>query len=483
MSADIIARGLAAAQARSANTQVLQRAIRTNAFFPQPLWRCPANDVATITVPAASAASTIAGTNYVSFSDASRIKWLAGAANKDGNGNFFARGTWYVGGRTTNYASFEIEFVGSKFEFILTSSAIDGVSQPNLRVLVGDRIAGTAAVPADGGARHIAVQFPAAAARRVRIEVAGGAFYAMKFAALSEVSPVKRNYPLVTVIGDSFGEGTGTIPYDGEAISAIRAIGCNCALAAVGGTGILNPGAGGKVNWQDANRLSDLALNGFTDQISGSAPNPAMAVIMMSVNDNAMGSANWGGAATYQAAVAKGLFALIDHWQTQRPGKPLVVFGPTWPNENPTLDIFRIRDAGQEVCHGTPNVWFIDRLGPGPALRKGTLSSTATTGTLTNASKIISALGSVSGVGIGSAVIGSGIPAGARVASIDSASQITLDVNAAAGGAGVALLFRNDAAALYTTTSDSTHPSASGHNHDALWMARQLHHLIFTQFA
>lgn len=483
MSADIIARGLAAALASSANTQSLQRAVRSNGFFPQPIWRCPPNDVATITVTAAGAASTIAGANYVSYSDTNRIKWLAGAVNKDGNGNFFSRGAWYVGGRTTNYASFEIEFTGSKFEFILTASAIDGASQPNLRVLVGDRIAGTASVPADGGARHIAVQFPAAAARRVRIEAAGGVYYAMKFASLAEISPITRNYPLVTVIGDSFAEGTGALPYDGEAVSAIRAIGCNCALAAVGGTGILNPGAGGKVNWQDPNRLSDLALNGFTDQASGTAPKPAMGVVMMSINDNAMGSANWGGAPTYQAAVAKGLYALVDHWQSQRPGKPLVVFGPTWPNENPTLDIFRMRDAGQEVCQSSTNVWFIDRLGPGPALRKGASSSTATTGTLTNGSKIITALGSTSGVAIGSAVVGTGIPIGARVATIDSASQVTLDLNAVAGGAGTALSFRNDATALYTTTSDTTHPSQSGHNHDALWMARQLRELIFTHFA
>ena len=169
--------------------------------------------------------------------------------------------------------------------------------------------------------------------------------------------------------------------------------------------------------------------------------------------------------------------------QAQRPGKPLVVFGPTWPNENPPLDIYRMRDAGQEVCQSLPNVWFVDRLGAGPMLRKGTLSSTATTGTLTNASKIITALASTSGVGVGSMVLGTGIPVGARVASVDSATQVTLDVNATAGGAGIALIFRNDPAAMYTVTGDTTHPNQFGHNLDALWLARQLRELILTQLA
>lgn len=482
MSADIVARGLAAAQSRSANTQALIKALRTNGFFPQPSWRVATNDIATITVPAGGAASTIPGYTFVGVTDRSKISWLSGAANKDAQNTYFSRGAWYGASRTTNYSSYEFTHTGTKFESYILCTVIDGTA-PNFRVLVNDRIAGSATVPADGAFRPIAVQFPASGTRRIRIEMSGGRHGGVLVAAGSEISAVSRSYPLVSVIGDSFVEGTGAWPYDGEAISAIRAIGCNCALGAVGGTGILNPSTGGKVNWQDANRLSDLALNGFTDQITNAAPDPAMAVIMMSINDNAMASTTWGTATTYQSAIAKGLFTMVDHWQSQRPGKPLVVFGPTWSNESPPLDIFRMRDAGQEVCAGVPNVWFIDRLGAGPMLRKGTLSSTATTGTLTNASKIITALGSTSGVGVGSMVLGTGVPIGARVASVDSASQVTLDVNATAGGAGVALTFRNDQAGMYTVTTDTTHPNQFGHNLDALWMARQLRELILTQFA
>ena len=482
MSADIIARGMAAAQSRSANTQALIKALRTQAIFPQPAWRTLAGDVASITVPAGGAASTFAGGTFTGVTDRSKVSWLSGAADKDANITYASRGAWYGASRQTNYSSYEFIHTGTRFESYVLCSVIDATA-PNFRVLVGDKVAGTAAVPADGAFRPLLVVFPTSGTRRIRIELSGGRHGGILTQNANEIGTVSRSYPLVTVIGDSFGEGTGAWPYDGEAVSAIRAIGCNCALGAVGGTGILNPATGGKVNWQDANRLSDLALNGFTDQITNAAPSPALGVIMMSINDNGMQSANWNGAATYQAAIAKGLFAMVDHWQVQRPGKPLVVFGPTWPTEAPPLDIYRMRDAGQEVCAGLSNVWFIDRLGAGPVLRKGTISSTVTTGTLTNASKIITALASTSGVVVGSMVLGTGIPVGARVASVDSATQVTIDVNATAGGAGIALTFRNDPAGMYTVTTDSTHPNQFGHNLDAMWMARQLRELILTQFA
>ena len=482
MSADIVARGLAAAAARSPNTQALIKALRTNGFFPQPSWRAATNDVPTITIPAGGAASSIAGAVTVAIADRSKVSWLAGTADKDANITYFSRGAWYGASRSTGYSSYEFTHIGTKFECYILCSAID-TSTPNFRVLVNDKIAATATIPTDSAFRPVLVQFPVAGTRRIRIEMAGGRHGGIFVANANEVANVTRSYPLVTVIGDSFAEGTGAWAVDGEAISAIRAIGCNCALGAVGGTGILNPGTGGKVNWQDANRLSDLALNGFTDQITNSVPNPALGVIMMSINDNGIGSANWGTATSYQAAVAKGLYAMVDHWQTQRPGKPLVVFGPTWPNENPVMDIYRIRDAGQEVCHSTSNVWFVDRLSPGTTLRKGTISSTVTTGTVTNASKIITALATSGGITVGSMVVGNGIPVGARIVSIDSATQVTLDVNCTATGAGTALNFRNDQSAMYTVTFDSTHPSQFGHNHDALWMARQLRELILTHFA
>lgn len=482
MSADFVARGLAAAGARSANTQALIKALRTNGFFPQPSWRVAANDVPSITIPAGGAPSSIAGAVPIGIADRSKISWLAGTADKDVNQTYFSRGAWYGTSRSTQYSSYEFTHTGTKFEAYILCSAID-TSTPNFRVLVNDKIAATAAIPTDSAFRPVLAQFPASGTRRIRIEMSGGRHGGIFVASASEVANVTRSYPLVTVIGDSFAEGTGSWAVDGEAISAIRAIGCNCALGAVGGTGILNASTGGRVNWQDPNRLSDLALNGFTDQITGAAPGPVMGVIMMSIADCAMASSTWGGAATYQSAIAKGLYTMVDQWQAQRPGKPLVVFGPTWPNENPIMDLFRIRDAGQEVCHSMANVWFVDRLSPGPALRKGTISLTATNGTTANGSKIITALASTSGITAGSMVLGNGIPTGARVVTVDTATQVTIDVNCTATGSAVALNFRHDQAAMYTATFDTTHPSQFGHNQDALWMARQLRELILTQFA
>lgn len=486
MSIDIIARGLAAAQARSANTSALVKAVRNNAFFPQPAFRCPTGDVATITVPAANAVSVInagaATAANVPVTNTAKITWLCGTADKDVNVTYSARGGWYAGGRANNYTSYEFQHTGTQLEVqILCSAVSPGTS--NFRVLVNDRVAGTASVPNDGGNRLVRVVFPSSATRRVRIELAGGRHRGLNLASVNEVVNTGRNYPLVTLIGDSFPEGTGANPYDGEGISTLRAIGCNPASAGVGATGILNPGSGGKVNWQDANRLADLALNGWTDQITNAPVTPAMGVIMMSLNDIGLGSTLWNGAATLQEAVTKGVWTMVDHWQAQRPGKPLVVFGPTWTSESPILDIFRLRDAGQEACHGAgPNVWFLDRLGPGTRLRRGTRSVTATTGATTLASKIITGLGSTANLTIYSAISGAGIPAGARVMTIDSATQVTIDINCTATAAGVAITFQNDQTAIYTDT-DGVHPNQAGHNLDSLWMARELRSLILSELS
>ncbi|MFO1254991.1 MAG: SGNH/GDSL hydrolase family protein [Sphingomonadaceae bacterium] len=420
MSADLIARGMAAAQSRSAETQALARAIRTNGFFPQPSYRCPANDVATITVPAAEAPSAINGNlvwvNQIPITDTGRFTFLAGTADrKPANIVWQPRGAWYSGSRQFAYFSVEFNHTGTSFEWqMVCGMMIPGVT--NFRVLVDGRVSASAAVPVDGGSRYIRITFPTAATRRIRIETSGGYHRGANAASPTEITGTGRTYPLVTLIGDSFPEGTGQPQnWDGEGISMLRMLGMNPANASVGGTGLLNPGTGGKVNWQHAERLADLALNGWTDQITGAAPGPAMGVVMMSVNDSGLGSSYWPGSSSLQEGVNKALWVLIDHWAAQRPGKPLVVFGPTFPNSTPPLDIYRIRDGGQEACAGAAgaNVWFIDRLAPGPILRGGVYSNAA------------------------------------------------------------------DQASLYTMgATDPTHPNPAGHTLDALWMARQVRGLV-----
>lgn len=476
-----------ASQAKSANTISLISAVRTNGFFPQPVTRIAANDVATVAVGTAYANSIInPATGYgqanVLVTNTSKISWLGGAADFDvPNGVYFARGAWYVGSRTSNYMSFEFNHTGTTFEVQVTASALN--SGTNFRILVGDKIAGTGSVPADGNWYYVKTTFPVSATRRVRVEMTGGRTKGLQVLSTGEVTGTGRTYPLVTLIGDSFPEGTGaTYHYDGEGIAFLRGCGFNPANGSVGGTGLMNPGTGGKVNWQDSNRLADLALNGFTDTITGVAAAPLMGVIMTSINDFGLGSAYWNGGANYQAAVNKALWVLIDHWNTQRPGKPLVVFGPTNASGNADLDMFRMRDAVQEACLGAAasNVWFIDRFGPGPLLRSGSLDRTITTGN-TNSNTTLNGLASTAGVVIGSAVYGTGIPDGTKVVSVDTSVSVTLSNAATATATGVSITFGNSQTGIYTTLSDPTHPNQAGHNLDAIWAARQLRDLVLTQ--
>ena len=68
------------------------------------------------------------------------------------------------------------------------------------------------------------------------------------------------------------------------------------------------------------------------------------------------------------------------------------------------------------------------------ALDTGNWPSVAGSGTRTNTSPIITGLADTSTFGVGMGVTGTGIPAGAKILTVDSATQITLDKNATSGG-------------------------------------------------
>jgi len=74
------------------------------------------------------------------------------------------------------------------------------------------------------------------------------------------------------------------------------------------------------------------------------------------------------------------------------------------------------------------------------ALRQRPVRTTTLTGTTTIGSPIVTGLASTAALLVGQAVIGTGVPVGAKVLTVDSASQVTLTVNAAANGT-VPLLF------------------------------------------
>lgn len=513
MSADLIARGLAsraAASARSPNTQALIQAIRNWGALAAPSHRLVSTDLPAVTVGAAGAASTInaqgAGGATVPRFD-SRLTYVAGPARLAGttfplNGYAVSRNGYYGALNAlgdpffgTQYHAFEFVHTGTQFEVPVTGHGANSVY--NLRLLVDDAVAATVVVPSGNGNLYfVKFVFGASRARRIRIETASVPTNGVNVVSASEVSSVARPYPLVTIMGDSFVEATGAdFSANGEAALAARLLGLRGAIAGVGGTGLISTGGNNsagfpKVNFCDAVRMTDLTLAGVVDAQSGGALSPALGVVMASVNDgSANGFASVAGATSFEDAISRQVFKLIDAWRSANSGKPLVFFDPTWPNASPPLDIFRQRDAVQRAVQGAggprSNVWFVDRLGPSAILRHGAVDTLATTGTTTSGSATLTALASTAGVAAQSGISGPGIPDGAVVLTVVSSTSVTISHPCTATGTAVAIRFRNNQSALYTSlvAGDTTHPSPAGHEYDALWIASELRRLILNEFA
>lgn len=101
-------------------------------------------------------------------------------------------------------------------------------------------------------------------------------------------------------------------------------------------------------------------------------------------------------------------------------------------------------------------------------------------GTTTNLSAVVSGLSSTSNIGVGSKISGTGIPLGARVLSVDSATQITMNMNATASatvaitvsglinvekgytGTGILYPFQDSIDKPLTTTSGSATATLGG---------------------
>lgn len=448
MSADPIARALAARVRRntqkSANTLALIRAVRSNGYFARPLASLAAGDVPTLTLGASGASSTINGAAQRTAAvprDDSRLTYLSGVPIQAGTVYprevyYTSRGAYYgaadAGGtplRGSGYFAYEFAHSGSVFE-IPVYGAMGGAGV-NFRVLVNGAIGGTASIPNNlGGLYFLRVAFTEARTRTIRIETSGIPCNGVHVASSSEVSATGRSYPLVTMIGDSFLEGSGAEVGDITSTVIARALGLSCALAAVGATGIINPGNNNtsgfpKVPFHNANRITDLTLSGVTSPYAPTSTVPALGLLFGSVNDQGLAPAVFTPfGATLQAAINNRLQVIIDGWVAARAGRPLVLMGPIWPsgapNNRPTLDIYRIRDGMAEAAwsRAGDNVWFIDRL---QQPRREGIYTTLT----------------------------------------DQASLYT-------GGA---------------TGTDATHPTPAGHRHDGLLDATQLRRLILTEFA
>jgi hypothetical protein len=187
----------------------------------------------------------------------------------------------------------------------------------------------------------------------------------------------------MTLMGDSFTEGTGADVGFFEAVVMARALGMSAALAGVGSTGMLKPGVNNVfgqplVPFTNATRLKDLTLAGATSAHTGTSAVPNIGVVFGSLNDNAFDYAGAGYASLTDGIVDRSL-TIVDAWVAANPGKPLVFFGPTWPSGPPSnrapLDIFRIRDGIQRAAFmaASDNVHFADRLEP--QMREGVYST------------------------------------------------------------------------------------------------------------
>ena len=361
------------AAAPSQNSLRMKRAVREYGFFPQPLSRAAAADIPTATVGASYANSAINGRDYAHPTvplNSPKVTWLGGVPIiAAGTGAYHARGAFYAGpgGNYANqYASAEIEFSGTDIELIFFASF--GAVANQLRLLVNDRIVAVHTLPTVDGAPHfLHWHWDAGVSGRLRVEGVGANFGGFNVADPAQVSNTGRDYPLVSLMGDSFAEGTGASNQcDGQAVSMLRACGFNPAVAAVGGTGIAAtgfPGAG-RVNWLNATRMLDLTLAGVIDARTGLPAAPAAGILCLSIND--------AGALTENQA-RDGVFTLADAWIAANPGKPLGVFGPTATNGETNLNLLKIRDGARNACFGLApqGVRFFDRFGPNSLLRSG----------------------------------------------------------------------------------------------------------------
>lgn len=424
------------------NTALLRTAVRTNGLFAQPSARAAANDIpSTFALGTASAASVITGGAAGSTTidrTSTKLTYTGGVPAAAGtgfprNGYYIARGA-YSGLASdlvtpvygSAYHAYEFNHTGTTFEIpILGSGGNPGGA--NFRMLVNGIDAGTVNVPSTGSSYYVRVVFPASALRKITIITNSVPTNGVNVLSTSEVTTTGKTWPVVTLFGDSFVEGTGAGGVgDMEAVVMARALGLSSALAGVGSTGMINVGGtntsgGQKVAFTDTTRMVDLTLSGVTSAQTGALMPPSLGVVFGSLNDNGQ---SFAGYTSLKEAITARCLTLIDAWVAANSGKPLVFFGPTWPrglpNDAPVLDIYRIRDGIAEAAfmNSSSSVYFIDRLMP--QMREGIYSTTTTQAYLYT------------------------------------------------GG---------------TTGTDTTHPTPNGHFFDGLYMANALRNLILGDFA
>lgn len=260
---------------------------------------------------------------------------------------------------------------GTSLETVQTGTAISirlrGAGGP-LRVLVGDAQGKHLAYvskafitpPSDGNAYQLLIDWGAVSATRTVVIEGNGAFqfggiYVKTGESITAPAGVK---PLVCAMGSSITEMDNS-----WARWLGYLLGADVYNVGVGSSGIVNPGVAPKVKQID--RSNDFTVGAFL-----------LGIEEAGVNDS--GDASYS-APTYAAVMGEFAAAyrlVLDAWFTAHPASPFIAWGPFWPNDAPTANIYRIRDAKQRVCSEYPLAFYVDTLQPGNIIKGNPIAGT-----------------------------------------------------------------------------------------------------------
>ena len=255
-------------------------------------------------------------------------------------------------------------------------------------------------------------------------------------AAGTVIQPPVDARPLCAFFTDSYGMGSAAVGQLQTDIPGLvgRLLGWRMRSAADGGTGWVNPGVSGGSNvTSKISQLSTVKLDA--------------AIFALGINDSTTG---------LQSAVT----AALNQFAADHPGVPMYVVGPwqpstTWRNAN-LARTAAVKDGAAAVS-GTI---YIDN--DGWIFGTGKLGSRVVADGVTNATTTItSATAAFTSTDVGSFITGTGIPAGATIASVTNSTTAVLSAAATTTATGVSLTITNqkgDGNSDLYILSDATHP-------------------------
>ena len=263
----------------------------------------------------------------------------------------------YRGGTSAGSQLWAIEYEAEGIHSILWRDS-NGTSSWRYQLFVDDipvtasSITPAGVTSASGATFRMTITPSTAGIHRYRIEQVYMTFRGIEFEKLGTITPTPNPSIRMAIIGDSFVGGAGGVSFiDAFSRNMARLLGINAPyINGQGGTGYLNPGAGGTT----AQVFGDSAR---LDPIITYAPH--IVIFFGSVNDDGRGTQN-----QIQSAAA----AAYQYIRNALPNTKLIVFGPQSTGAaNSILENRYInRDAIKAASAQSPNViGFIDQLGAG----------------------------------------------------------------------------------------------------------------------